>query len=915
LGGIWRILLCKFIREFLRNKENIMKRFKKLLVGLLLLFLWTCAEDQNFTIPEITCTAPILKVNATIGEIKSLYKGAVTQIEEALIIEGYVISSDEKGNFYRTIHFQNSPENPTDGLQLDIDIQNLHSSYPIGSKIIINTQGLYIDNYHGVLKIGGVYPQSNGGVAVGRLSSVLAKKALFVSCDAPATIVPKQVKIEDLNDAMINTLVIFEKVEISPDSHCLPYALPDKNTSVLVQDCSGNTVILRNSGYADFQDKLLPTGSGKLQAILGKYNNDFQLTIRDTTDLNLNEDRCDGHSYSCEPPLVNTTIQVVKDQYQGKLLQLEEALVFEATVTANDESGNAYKYIYVQDDSGGIKLKINQKDLYLRGFAIGQKVVIASKNLYLDALSGELQLGGLYEGNLGNIESYDVFKHLYVLEKNEMLPPKTVNLSELTSEDIGRFVLVENLQFLEQGVNFVDDTANGSTRNLIDCTANTIHVRTSKFADFATAKLPTRNGNLQGILNFYNGNYQLFIRNIKDVNLMTNERCDVLEKAEFITIEEVRNLFLDTTLNITKNIKIKAVITSDAAALNITETNAFIQDSTGAIALRFSSNHELKFGDEVELSLLGTTLETYKGLLQLNHIPTANIIQNKPGFLPSPTTISLSEALTGNYESMLVRIENIQFKDIDKTYSGENKITDCVDELNVYVRYQSSFSGYKVSDKNGAVIGIMTEYDVPQLYLRKSYDVTFYDDYSDCSAIGASDFPLFISEIADPDNNSGARFIELYNPSDKTQSMNGWQLIRYTNANTTSTKNIQLTGLHIEANSTFVISPNAAEFLIVYGFAPDLSVSKGGPADSNGDDTVVLVNPDGDIVDIFGKIGEDGSGTNHEFEDGRAQRNSSILTGNPMFTPSEWTIWNDTGAAGTIKEPQKAPEDFNPGLR
>ena len=892
-----------------------MKIDKKLLLGMLLLVLCTCAEDQNFKVPEVSCVPPVLKVNTTIGEIKALYQGAVTQIKEEFIIEGYVVSSDEKGNFYRTLHFQNSPENPTDGLQLDVDIQNLHTNYPIGSKIIINTQGLYLDNYNGVLKIGGLYPQANGGVAVGRLSSVLTKKALFVSCDAPVSMIPKLVKIEDLNDAMINTLIAFERVEIAPDSHCQPYALPAKNTSVLVQDCTGNTIILRNSGYADFQSELLPTGSGKLQAVLGKYNNDFQLTIRDTNDVNLDGDRCDGTSYTCESPAVNATIQDVKNRYQGKLLKLEESLVFEAIVTVNDASGNAYKYIYLQDETGGIKIKINQKDLYLRGFNIGNKVVVSSKDLYIDSLSEELQLGGLYEGNLGNLESYDVFKHLFVSEKTESLTPKKVQLNDLSTEDVGRFVVIENLQFLEQGLNFVDETDNGSTRNLIDCEANIIHVRTSKYANYATAKLPSKNGNVQGVLNFYNGNYQLFIRDINDVKSMINERCNVIENAKFVTVSEVRTMFLNTVLNITQNIKIKAVITSDTAALNITETNAFIQDETGAIALRFSSAHGLKFGEEVELSLLGTTLEEYRGLLQLNHIPVVNNINSQPGFLPSPKTITLKEALSGDFESMLVRIENIQFKEINKTYSGENKITDCVDDLNVYVRYQSQFSGFKVSANNGHITGIMTEFDVPQLSLRKSYDVTFYDDYLDCSSVGVADFPLFISEIADPNNNAGARFIELYNPSDDVQSMNGWQLKRYTNANTTTTKNIQLTGFTIAAKSTFVISSNASEFLSIYGFEPDLAVKKGGPSDSNGDDTIVLLNPDGEVVDIFGLIGEDGSGTNHEFEDGRALRNTSIQVGNLIFTPSEWTVWNDTGAAGTTKEPQNAPDDFSPGVR
>jgi len=84
-----------------------------------------------------------------------------------------------------------------------------------------------------------------------------------------------------------------------------------------------------------------------------------------------------------------------------------------------------------------------------------------------------------------------------------------------------------------------------------------------------------------------------------------------------------------------------------------------------------------------------------------------------------------------------------------------------------------------------------------------------------------------------------------------------------------------------------VISPNAEEFEVVYGFPPDLEVGGNSPADSNGDDNLELVDPFGKRVDVFGVIGEDGSGTNHEFRNGRALRNSTVNEGNPVYTFSE----------------------------
>jgi len=209
----------------------------------------------------------------------------------------------------------------------------------------------------------------------------------------------------------------------------------------------------------------------------------------------------------------------------------------------------------------------------------------------------------------------------------------------------------------------------------------------------------------------------------------------------------------------------------------------------------------------------------------------------------------------------------------------------------------------------------LRENDTYFLAIRDVDDIVFNNDRCQDIVTEFTSNQLFFSELADPDNNSGARFIELYNASSVPLSLNGWTIRRYTNANTEVSATLDLSELTIGAQSTLVISPNADEFERIYGFSPDLGVGTNSPADSNGDDNLILVDPFGTIIDIFGVIGEDGSGTNHEFEDGRAVRNTEISEANPIYTFSEWTIFNDSGANGTTNRPQNAPEDFSPGSR
>lgn len=174
---------------------------------------------------------------------------------------------------------------------------------------------------------------------------------------------------------------------------------------------------------------------------------------------------------------------------------------------------------------------------------------------------------------------------------------------------------------------------------------------------------------------------------------------------------------------------------------------------------------------------------------------------------------------------------------------------------------------------------------------------------------------VLITELADPDNNPDARFLELYNAGDQAVSLEGWILRRYTNANTEAGAATDLSGFTIQAGGFLLLSPDADTFAAVYGINADLEVAANSAADSNGDDNMELVNAGGEIVDIFGRVGEDGSGTDHEFEDGRAVRLASVTRGSAVFDPGEWEIYNDTGAEGTINQPQQAPGDFSPGIR
>ncbi|MCF6214195.1 MAG: T9SS type A sorting domain-containing protein [Flavobacteriaceae bacterium] len=178
---------------------------------------------------------------------------------------------------------------------------------------------------------------------------------------------------------------------------------------------------------------------------------------------------------------------------------------------------------------------------------------------------------------------------------------------------------------------------------------------------------------------------------------------------------------------------------------------------------------------------------------------------------------------------------------------------------------------------------------------------------------------IIITEIADPNNNASARYVEIYNPTASNVDLTGWSLKRWTNANTTTSSNvIDLTSLGtLTAGSFAVIASNGTAYTTAYGKTADINAGTGGPADSNGDDNIAIFDAGSTIIDMFGVAGEDGSNTCHEFEDGRAERKPGSSS-KAVWDTADWNVWSDASTASGCTShmsntPQDAPGAFDPG--
>jgi hypothetical protein len=157
---------------------------------------------------------------------------------------------------------------------------------------------------------------------------------------------------------------------------------------------------------------------------------------------------------------------------------------------------------------------------------------------------------------------------------------------------------------------------------------------------------------------------------------------------------------------------------------------------------------------------------------------------------------------------------------------------------------------------------------------------------------------IFITELADPNDNAAARYVEIYNGGTSDVDLTGWTLRRYTNGNAdpqTTGEDLSSIG-SLAPGAIAIIAASGTAFEAAFGMTADISAGTGGPADSNGDDQIYITDASDTIVDFFGVPGEDGTGTDHEFEDGRAERKASVTQGTATWDVNEWNIDNDGGA-------------------
>ena len=190
--------------------------------------------------------------------------GNVETITKSMALEGIIVANDEHDNLYKSISIQDT----SGGILINLDGSSLYQNFPIGTTIRIRLQNLFLTDYRRMLQLVASVDTSSGQLLTTGISAPLFSKFIKVVKEN-TNVVPMTVSFKNLADSLQGRLIKISNVEFSAADTNSTFA--DKKNKIgasrSLKFCTGGTIYLRTSGYADFAGISLPKNNGDIVGI------------------------------------------------------------------------------------------------------------------------------------------------------------------------------------------------------------------------------------------------------------------------------------------------------------------------------------------------------------------------------------------------------------------------------------------------------------------------------------------------------------------------------------------------------------------------------------------------------------------------------------------------------------------------
>jgi hypothetical protein len=205
-----------------------------------------------------------------------------------------------------------------------------------------------------------------------------------------------------------------------------------------------------------------------------------------------------------------------------------------------------------------------------------------------------------------------------------------------------------------------------------------------------------------------------------------------------MTIAEVRDLYVPgEEVKITQDISVYGVVTADETTGNLYK-EAYMQDETGALYLRFTSTSGLYIGDSIRVNLNGAKIYKYNQMLQVDSLHADNsILKIKTQQYRTPQVVTIANLMANieGFQGKLIQINNVRFVERGQSLTfadGTNQVDvsrflEDLSAAQVEVRTSgyANFANDTLPAGNGSFIGISAQYNSGlQLLIRNPNELT-----------------------------------------------------------------------------------------------------------------------------------------------------------------------------------------------
>lgn len=237
----------------------------------LLVACWLCfacdrASRIDFDDPTENCSVAWLKAQAA---------GSVTTIRTAYRCEAVVTANDAYGELFHRLVV----EDATAAITIVIERNNLYRTYPIGTTLSIDCNGLSLCDYGGKVELG--MGLGDEGYTDG-LNSADEARHLRIAAEATTHPEAQRSRFDEVTAAQIDRFVRFDGVRfVEHDTWCEmdPESGERITTERTLTDADGNHFIVRTLGSASYANEPLPEGEGSLCGVIDYFGGRYTLRV------------------------------------------------------------------------------------------------------------------------------------------------------------------------------------------------------------------------------------------------------------------------------------------------------------------------------------------------------------------------------------------------------------------------------------------------------------------------------------------------------------------------------------------------------------------------------------------------------------------------------------------------------------